>query len=291
MNNFIKFLKNYDIKYKENELLSKHTSFMIGGPCKVMVFPSDIEEVFELCYKMSIMDIPYYVIGNGTNLLVKDEGYDGVIIKLGGNFSSYKLEGNKITCQAGMGLFSLHKILIEKKLTGLEFSYGIPGTVGGATIMNAGAYENSVGKFIDKVYVLSDNVISIYEKDRLNFGYRFSNLNGIVLATKFCLSTGSNVKEKCRMYFHKRKLSQPYNEKSAGSIFKREKDFITSKQIDNLGLKGYNINGAEISTKHAGFIVNKGEAKFEDVMALIELVKKEIFDAYGIVLKLEVKIL
>lgn len=291
MSNFIKFLKNNDIKYIENEPLSKHTSFNIGGPCKIMIFPKSIEEIFELCYKIKLEGLPYYVIGNGTNLLVKDKGYDGIIIKLSNNFSQIKQEGNKLICQSGLGLFNLHRFLIEKNLTGLEFSYGIPGTVGGATFMNAGAYDNCIGNFIEKVYYLKNNKIEIKKKPELIFNYRYSNIDGIILATKFKLSTSKNVKEKCKYYFTKRKLSQPYGEKSAGSVFKRQTDFIVSKQIDNLGLKGYNINGAEISTKHAGFIVNKGGAKFDDVLALIDYIKNQVFTAYGKILELEIKIL
>ncbi|MBQ7307598.1 MAG: UDP-N-acetylmuramate dehydrogenase [Clostridia bacterium] len=291
MENLKKFLKNNNINYIENERLSNHTTFGIGGPCKIMTFPKNIEEIFELCYKLNLENIPYYVIGNGSNLLVKDSGYKGIIIKLGSNFQNIKQEGNKIICQSGLKLYSMHKYLMDNNLTGLEFSFGIPGTVGGATIMNAGAYENCIGNFIDRVYYLKNNRIEIKKKEDLYFGYRISNIDGIVLATKFKLTTGYDVKEKCKRYLLKRKQTQPYNEKSAGSIFKRQNDFIVSKQIDILGLKGYNINGAEISTKHAGFIVNKGGAKCDDVLALIDYIKEQVFRNFGRILELEIKIL
>lgn len=291
MDSFIKFLKNNNIKYLENEALSKHTSFGIGGPCKIMVFPTSIENIFEICYKLNIDGIKYYVLGNGTNLLVKDSGYNGVIIKIASNFSKYKFEGSKIICQAGLNLITLNKILMEKNLGNLEFSYGIPGSIGGATIMNAGAFDNSLGNFIDKVFVLKNNKIKILNKDDLIFGYRSSNIDGIVLGSRFRLIKSEFVKDKCLDYLERRKKTQPYGEKSAGSIFKRQNDFIVSKEIDNLGLKGYNINGAEISIKHAGFIVNKGGAKCDDVLTLIDIIKDKIYCNYGKNIELEIKIL
>ena len=169
--------------------------------------------------------------------------------------------------------------------------FGIPGTVGGATIMNAGAFDNSIGNYIDKVYFLKNNRIEIKRREDLYFGYRVSNIDGIILATKFRLSTGYDVKDKCKRYLAKRKLTQPFEEKSAGSVFKRQNEFIVSKEIDKLGLKGYNINGAEISTKHAGFIVNKGGARCDDVLALIDYIKEQVFKVYGKILELEIKLL
>ena len=292
---FILFLKSKKIEYRENEPLSRHTSFGIGGNCLVMVFPNSIEEIFEMCYRLKLIRMAYYIIGNGTNLLVKDSGYDGVIIKLSNRFSKIKQEGNKIICQAGLSLFKLNRYLVEKKLSGLEFSYGIPGTVGGATIMNAGAFGGNIGDRIEKVYCLKDNKIKIINKSDLIFDYRYSNIDGIVLGTKFSKFITKNseeIKKTCNQYMLKRKESQPYGEKSAGSVFKRQQNnFITSKEIDKLGLKGYNINGAEISTKHAGFIVNKGGAKCEDVLKVIDYIKEQVFEHYGRILELEIKIL
>ncbi len=292
------FLEHNGIEFKLKQSLSNYTNFKIGGECPVMVFPSSISKFVRLLKFLNESNIKFYVLSAGTNILCSDNGYDGVIIKLGGKLKNYKLAGNRIFAEAGMNLFELNRILLEHSLSGLEFSYGIPGSVGGAVCMNAGAYGKSVGDYIVNVKVFDGHKIRTLSKSEMKFSYRHSVVfekHYIVLGATFLLDNGvyENIKQSQQQFLTKRLETQPYHEASAGSVFKRLENGVTpvSKMIDELGLKGYSVGDAQISTIHAGFIVNKGKASCNDVKNLIKYVQSRVKASYNEDIELEIVLL
>jgi len=280
----------------ENELLKHHTSFKIGGPCYALVEPESVDELTKIVQLFYNFKAPFYLIGNGTNLLVKDDGIKAFIIKLSKKFSQVIREKDKLTVLAGMSLSSLNRYAIKNGLSGLEFSYGIPGSVGGAIYMNAGAYGGQISDVVKEVKVLHKNRILTFDKNNLKFAYRSSvfqkNKNYIIVSVMFALKPADkeDVKLLAETVLNKRKQNHP-NEPSAGSVFKRHKDLIASKVIDELGLKGYSVGGAKVSEKHAGFIINYNNATCEDVLKLIKHVQKNVYKKHKKRLELEVKVL
>lgn len=281
-----------------DEPLKSHTTFKIGGNCIALIEPreiSDIIEAVKICRKNSIK---FFVIGNGSNLLVPDEGYNGVIIKLKGEFSTIQVEGEYLIVNSGAKLSEVYTVAYENSLTGFEFASGIPGTIGGAIYMNAGAYGGEMKDIVESVQVLDLDNFELRElkNEELEFSYRKSIIqrkNYIVTTIKLKLQKGN--KEEIKAVYEdlreRRNSKQPLNFGSAGSTFKRPEGHFASKLIEDAGLKGYHINDAWVSEKHSGFVVNKGNASYKEVMELIEYVQKVVFEKFGVKLETEVRIL
>ncbi|WP_338817018.1 UDP-N-acetylmuramate dehydrogenase [Parvimonas micra] len=281
-----------------DEPLKNHTTFKIGGNCIALIEPrevSDIVETIKICRENSIK---FFVIGNGSNLLVPDEGYNGVIIKLKGEFSTIQVEGEYLIVNSGAKLSEVYTVAYENSLTGFEFASGIPGTIGGAVYMNAGAYGGEMKDIVESVQVLDLDNFELRElkNEELEFSYRKSIIqrkNYIVTTIKLKLQKGN--KEEINAVYEdlreRRNSKQPLNFGSAGSTFKRPEGHFASKLIEDAGLKGYHINDAWVSEKHSGFVVNKGNASYKEVMELIEYVQKVVFEKFGVKLETEVRIL
>ena len=281
-----------------DEPLKNHTTFKIGGNCIALIEPrevSDIVETIKICRENSIK---FFVIGNGSNLLVPDEGYNGVIIKLKSEFSKIEVEGDYLIVNSGAKLSEVYTVAYENSLTGFEFASGIPGTIGGAIFMNAGAYGGEMKDIVESVEVLDLDNFELRElkNEELEFSYRKSIIqrkNYIVTTIKLKLKKGN--KEEINSVYEdlrdRRNSKQPLNFGSAGSTFKRPEGHFASKLIEDAGLKGYHINDAWVSEKHSGFIVNKGNASYKEVMELIEYVQKVVFEKFGVKLETEVRIL
>lgn len=281
-----------------DEPLKNHTTFKIGGNCIALIEPrevSDIVETIKICRENSIK---FFVIGNGSNLLVPDEGYNGVIIKLKGEFSTIQVEGEYLIVNSGAKLSEVYTVAYENSLTGFEFASGIPGTIGGAIYMNAGAYGGEMKDIVESVQVLDLDNFELRElkNEELEFSYRKSIIqrkNYIVTTIKLKLQKGN--KEEINAVYEdlreRRNSKQPLNFGSAGSTFKRPEGHFASKLIEDAGLKGYHINDAWVSEKHSGFVVNKGNASYKEVMELIEYVQNIVFEKFGVKLETEVRIL
>lgn len=291
-------LKNFisEERIKQNELMKNHTSFHIGGPADILVLPQDAEEIKRIITCCKDEGVPFFVMGNGTNLLVRDKGIRGVVIKLAQNFNDIQITKNIIKCKAGMAVSAAVRAALENSLSGLEFASGIPGTVGGAVVMNAGAFGGEMADVVKKVNVL-DLEGNIFEmsKDELGYSYRNSVLqkgDKILLDVEMELAPGNRdeIKAKMEDYISRRKQKQPLNLPSAGSAFKRPPGNYAGYLIEKAGLKGYRIGGAMVSDLHAGFIVNIDNATCEDVLKLIKHIQKEVKDKFNIDLEPEIKI-
>ena len=283
----------------KNEPMSKHTSLKIGGNADYFVKIKSVEELKKVLELADENDVPVTIIGNGTNLLVKDGGIRGIVVKL--NLNSFKIRKTSkeilITAESGMTLATLSNIAQKEEIEGLEFLSGIPGTIGGAIRMNAGAYGSEMKDVVVKTrYMTYDGKIKTLEIDDHKFEYRnsiFSKLDVIIIDTTLKLKKGSKqeIETKIKEYATARRNSQPLEYPNAGSTFKRKEGIITAKLIDECGLKGFSIGDAEVSSKHAGFIINKGKATADDVLKLVEHVKKEIKNKYNLDLELEILVL
>ena len=278
-----------------NEPMKNHTTFKIGGPAQYYVTPESVTQIQEVVSLCRDMNIPLHVIGNGSNILVGDDGVDGVVLALFNTFSDYEIKDNVITAQAGMSLIKLAVIALREGLTGLEFASGIPGSVGGAVYMNAGAYDGQMKDVVTSVTVLDEaGNIRILGRDELDMGYRTSAVakhNMIVLQVIIELKAGDKeqIKDRMNQLSELRKQKQPLEYPSAGSTFKRPEGYFAGKLIADAGLKGYSIGGAAVSEKHAGFVVNMGGATAKDVVELTDYIKKRIMEQFGVTLELEVK--
>ena len=278
--------------------LSSLTTFRIGGPCTALVtLPNGAAAKTVITY-LRENQIPYSLIGRGSNLLCPDAGYDGVVLRLGGDFAErITYQDGIITCGAGVSLKQLCLFALEHCLTGLEFAYGIPGTVGGAVYMNAGAYDGEISQILLSVTVLDENdEIRTVPAEALALSYRHSILmekDWIVLTASVIPEQGiqDEIRAKMQDLIGRRKSKQPLEYPSAGSTFKRPEGSYASKLIDECGLKGYTVGGAQVSGKHAGFVVNRGGATFADVMAVCEHVQHVVKEQTGFVLELEPEIL
>lgn len=279
------------------EPLANHTTFRIGGPADYMVLPESVEQIssiVKLCLKV---ELPYFVIGNGSNLLVSDDGFRGVIIKLDRAFATIKFDGNKVTAMSGVMLSKLAAEVAEHSLAGFEFASGIPGTLGGAVTMNAGAYGGEICQVITGATVLdnSGNVTSL-NKDELKLGYRKSVVQSehlIVLDATFEFEDGNREEIQAKMndLNERRRDKQPLEYPSAGSTFKRPEGYFAGKLIMDAGLRGYQVGSAQISIKHCGFVINTGDATAKQVRTLIANVIQVVDDKFGVVLEPEVKLL
>lgn len=288
-----------DVSGAENiltdEPMSRHTSFQIGGAADYFVTPcegAEVQKVITLCREYQM---PYYILGNGSNLLVSDQGYRGVIIQLGKKMNEIKIEGEMIKAQAGALLSTVSALAGKHALTGIEFASGIPGTIGGAVVMNAGAYGGEMKDILHSVTVLTeDNEIKILTGEELELDYRTSVVSKkgyTALEAEICLKKGDIEEIKDRMDDLKaRRISkQPLALPSAGSTFKRPEGYFAGKLIQDAGLKGMKVGGAQVSEQHSGFIVNQGEATAHDVAQLIDLVIVRVREQFGVTLEPEVK--
>lgn len=279
-----------------NAPMSEYTTLKLGGPADYLASPASEEELAALFAEARRADLPVTVIGHGSNLLVLDGGIRGLVIRLGKNMSRIEVKGNRVKAQAGIMLGALAAAAAEAGLTGLEFASGIPGTLGGAVTMNAGAYDGEMSKVMTAVRgIRSDGTRISYTGDEMAFGYRTSRVQKedfIVTEAELTLQPG--VKEEIRAKMAelngRRAEKQPLNLPSAGSTFKRPEGYFAAALIDQCGLKGYCIGGAEVSTKHAGFLVNKGTSA-ADYLALIRHVQQVVESRAGVQLETEVKII
>ncbi|MBR5722966.1 MAG: UDP-N-acetylmuramate dehydrogenase [Oscillospiraceae bacterium] len=278
--------------------LSALTTFKIGGPCAALVTLPDEAAVKTVFSYLRENQIPHCLIGRGSNLLCPDEGFDGVVLRLSGELSErITMQDGIITCGAGVSLKNLCLYALEHCLTGLEFAYGIPGSVGGAVYMNAGAYDGEMSQILLSVTVLDENSeIRTVAANELALSYRhsiFMEKDWIVLTASVMPEEGSGdeIRAKMQDLLGRRKSKQPLEFPSAGSTFKRPEGSYASKLIDECGLKGYTVGGAQVSEKHAGFVVNRGGATFADVMAVCEHVQNVVREQTGFVLELEPEII
>ena len=287
-----------DARVLEGVPMKEHTSFRIGGEAPVMFVPERPETLAELCAALSDLGVRPLVTGNGTNLLIEDGELEFPVIKTMCGDDSAHLSGDaEITAPAGILLSRLAVFALQNGLTGFEFAHGIPGTLGGAVSMDAGAYGGEMKDVVTSTLAF-DPERGVYEvrKEEHDFSYRhsvFSDTDSVILSSVISLERGDADAVKARMdeLSEKRRASQPLDMPSAGSTFKRPKGGYAAAMIDGAGLKGCSVGGAQVSPKHAGFIVNKGGASFDDVMRLIEIVQERVFREYGAELEPEVKII
>ena len=279
------------------EPMKKHTSFRIGGPADLMALPQAEAELDALLQKAAEYKVPVTLIGNGSNLLVRDKGIRGLVIKLGNMLSEITACGDTITFGSGVSLAMASRKAAELSLSGMEFAVGIPGSIGGAVYMNAGAYDGDMSKVVTSVRVMDRaGKVSELEAAKLDFGYRHTALQGsglIVVAVTVKLTPGDKeaINTKMADFSNRRLTKQPLEFPSAGSMFKRPPGYFAGTLIDQTGLKGYTVGGAQVSTKHAGFVVNIGNATASDVLQLISDVQDKVFAAHGVHLEPEVLVL
>ena len=283
----------------KNEPMHKHTSFKIGGNAEYFIKVQSIEELKYVLKVAKEKNISIQIVGNGTNLLVRDGGIDGFVIKL--ELTDFKVKKTQnealIIAGAGLSLATLSVIALKEELAGLEFLSGIPGTIGGAIRMNAGAYGGEMKDVVVKTkYMTLDGKIKTIDLEEHKFGYRksiVSNMEGIILETTIKAQRGNkkDIESKIKEYSELRKEKQPLEYPNAGSTFKRKENILTAKLIDEAGLKGYSIGDAEVSSKHAGFIINKGKATAKDVLELVEHIKKQIKEKFNEEIELEILVI
>lgn len=280
-----------------DESMKKHTYFKLGGPADILVLPETIEEISNIIKLCNDNEIDYYIIGNGTNLLVRDKGIRGVVIKIDDNFNNIGVNGNIIKAQAGCLISRIAKLALKNSLAGFEGCSGIPGSLGGAVAMNAGAYGTEMKDVIKTVKCINqDGNILEFSNEDMKFGYRHSRVfedKLIVVEAEIELEFGDFNKIKNQMddLTNRRNTKQPINMPSAGSTFKRPEGDYASRLIDVAGLKGVRYGGAQVSEKHCGFVVNLGNATCEDVLYLIDFIQKTVKDKHGVHLDPEVRII
>ena len=293
--------KVVDIVGEENvhtdEPMSRHTTFRIGGNADYFVKPGNADEVAAVIVVCREYNIPYFILGNGSNLLVSDDGYRGMIINIMDNMDSVTVDGRIITAQAGAMLVRVSVMARDNALTGLEFASGIPGTIGGAVYMNAGAYGGEMKNVVKTVRAI-DEYGRIYELDseKMDFSYRHSIVEErklIVLEVTLELEHGSReaIDDRMKELAEARRSKQPLEYPSAGSTFKRPEGYFAGKLIIDAGLRGYSVGGAQVAEKHCGFVINKGGATASDVVELIRDVQHDVDDKFGVTLEPEVKML
>jgi UDP-N-acetylmuramate dehydrogenase len=296
---FLQELEKLNIgKVKQNELLAHHTTIKIGGPADLFIEPSSVENLIKTMEFIKKHKINWRAIGRGSNLLVSDKGIDGAVVKLGSGINHLEVNGTEITVGGGYSLVSLSTLISRKGLSGLEFASGIPGSVGGAVYMNAGAHGSDISKILTKAHILfEDGTMEWLSIEEMGFSYRTSVLQkerpGIVVEAVFQLEEGDKSSIVAQMQKNKdyRKETQPWNYPCAGSIFRNPLPNYAGKLIEVAGLKGFSIGGAKISELHGNFIVNAGNATAGDVLSLIQHVKDTIYSLYQVKMETEVEII
>ncbi len=291
----VEYVSEKNVLFDED--LSKHTSFKIGGPADAFVEIEKEEQLTQLSEYLERVEEKYYILGNGSNTLFPDKGFEGVILHVGNGFSEITVEGEKIIAKAGAALVKVSKIAQENSLTGLEFAAGIPGTVGGGVVMNAGAYDGEMAQVVSCVKAISPKgeIIELENKS-LEFGYRHSILRHrgyVVTEVSFELKKGDKdeIRKKMDDFNSRRREKQPLEYPSAGSVFKRPTGHYAGQLIMDAGMRGFQIGGARVSDKHCGFIINVNHASAEDVLELIEEIQFRVRDRFGVDLEPEIEIL
>ena len=285
------------MKIKEQEPMRNHTTWRIGGPADLLVQPESVEELQEAIQMAEQSDTPYYVIGGGSNLLVADEGIAGTVIQLGGSLTGLQITDKYIIAEAGVPLPVLARKVAEYGLSGLEFAAGIPGSVGGAVVMNAGAYGGEMKDVVRSVDVLTtDGRIQKYTNEEMQFGYRRSRIaaeGSVVLEAVLELekSDSDQIQAKMDELKAQRIAKQPLEYGSAGSTFKRPEGYFAGKLIQDAGLRGFRIGDAQVSEKHCGFVINRGNATASEIAELIREIQKRVLENSGVHLETEVKFL
>ena len=281
-----------------NENMAKNISFKAGGNCGVRISPYNTDQLIKVITKAKALDIPYIILGNGTNVLVPDEGIDKAVIIIGSNMASMELDGDTtISFSAGTNLVSLCRFALEKSLSGLEFAFGIPGACGGAVFMNAGAYGGEMKDVLTEItHLTPDMQIKTIKASEADLSYRHSiyKENGcVILSAKVQLKKDNQEDIKARMndFLGRRKNKQPLEYPSAGSTFKRPEGCFAGALIEQCNLKGKSVGGAQVSEKHAGFVINKGDATATDILNLIDLVRDTVKENTGVTLEPEVIVL
>ncbi|MDO4174749.1 MAG: UDP-N-acetylmuramate dehydrogenase [Eubacteriales bacterium] len=281
------------------EPMSRHTSFRVGGPAELLLSPKSEQAVCSVVRAANKIGAPLTVLGNGSNVLVKDEGLRGVVLCLGADYSAIRTEGTRIEAQTGALLSTLATEACRAGLTGLEFAGGIPGSLGGALFMNAGAYDGQTANVVvsARYYDAQNDTIGVLSNQALAFDYRTSILKShpewIALSAVMQLEQGDTemIRAKMDLFARRRREKQPLNYPSAGSTFKRPAGYFAGKLIQDAGLMGYTVGGAQVSQKHAGFVVNTGGATCADVLAVIAHVQQEVLRQFGVELEPEVRML
>ena len=298
INKLYDFSKDLGCKASKNERLADHISFKVGGPCPLLIEPKNENQLKDIITEIRKENIPFAVLGNGTNVLVSDGGIDKVIVKIGDEMTRLSLEGEDvISCSAGTKVVTLCKFALENSLSGLEFAYGIPGTCGGAVFMNAGAYGGEVKDVLSEItYLTPDSELKTMSAEEAELSYRHSVFkeNGcIVVSAKFKLKKApkEEIKNAMTDFLSRRKDKQPLEYPSAGSTFKRPEGYYAGALIEQCGLKGKTVGGAQISEKHAGFLINKNNATAKDITDLINLTRETVKKETGVTLEPEVIIL
>lgn len=282
-------------KVKINEPMRLHTTFRVGGPADIFVIPQTKEEVKAVIRLCRELQMPYYIVGNGSNLLVSDRGYRGVILQISKAMNRIEVRGNKIIAEAGALLSQIASKALEAGLTGFEFASGIPGTLGGACVMNAGAYGGEMRGVLAEVTVMTQEGEFVHlSADELEMGYRtsvFAKKGYIVLGAEIVLEVGDKAAIRNLMdeLKQKRNQKQPLEYPSAGSTFKRPEGYFAGKLIEDAGLRGFRVGGAQVSEKHCGFVINRDGATAADIMELMRQVSERVEHKFGVALEPEVK--
>lgn len=291
-------LKSSECEVLTDSPMSRQITFKVGGNAKVIAFPKTEKALADTLLKVKEAKADCIVIGNGSNLLVRDSGIDGVVVKTTQMCADVEIDGNILRCSAGTSLSKLCTAAYENSLTGLEFAYGIPGTVGGAVFMNAGAYGGEMKDVLSRVtHITPDCKTETVTADSLDLGYRSTfytkHTDYIITSAEFVLQRGNKAEIKAKMdeLIAKRKDKQPLEYPSAGSTFKRPEGHFAGALIEQCGLKGFSVGNAEVSEKHAGFIINKGGCTAQDILDLIESVTKTVKEQTGVTLEPEVRII
>ena len=292
-------MNNIDEEYIiENVPMAEHSSFKAGGNADLMVLPQSIDQLKEVLQILAGCDYPYMILGNGSNILVRDGGYRGIMVKMGSAFDDVQVDGNRVVCGAGALLSVAAKTAAAAGLAGLEFASGIPGSIGGAVFMNAGAYDGEMKFVLEKARVISkDGSADRYmTPDELDMGYRHTVLHetgDIVAEAVFKLEEGDidEIKAKIADLTQRRNSKQPVSFPSAGSFFKRPTGYFAGKLVQDAGLKGLTVGGAQVSELHSGFVINIGGATATDILQLMEIVQQTVMDKFGVMLEPEVRII
>ena len=292
---YLKYLKKIvNGKISENESMANHTTYGVGGPATAFIIPKDRHDLASILKFSSKNSIPTYFIGSGSNILVSDNGIDGIVLSPTKSLKKLKIKDNLIFAESGVMLGKMVKESIKNNLTGLESLIGVPGTLGGALSMNAGAYGEEISNYLESVNIMRmDGEIINYKQNDINFSYRFSNFkkDEFILDANFFLKTDSleKIQKRRNLTSKSRKLNQPLRYRSAGSVFKNDEKYAAGFLIDNAGLKGMRLGDAEISPKHANFFINHGKAKSSEILQLISIARKKVYKKYKILLELEIK--
>ncbi len=287
------FLKNNNIEYSVNEPMCRHTSFKIGGTADIFINICGSEALKKTLTEIKSMDIPFFILGNGSNILVSDKGIEGAVLSLLG-LNSVTVEDNLIYADAGASLTAVCNKALDMGLEGLEFAFGIPGSVGGALFMNAGAYGGEMSQVVLSAEYLNDKgEIADISADQMELGYRksiFKRNNGVITRVCFKLKRGDKAEIKAKMddFMSRRRDKQPLEYPSAGSTFKRPEGYFAGALIEKNNLKGMSVGGAMVSEKHAGFVINCGNACCSDILCLMKRVQKAVWEADGVELEPEI---